>query len=328
MKIKSREVRQQLLCVLADGEFHSGETLAQTLGLSRTAIAGHINQLIDWGLDVFKVKGKGYKLNRPLTLLDEAKIKAALESTNGAIPKADISVLQVIESTNTELKNTDRVRANGDTVLAEIQTAGRGRHGRQWLAPVGGSLTFSMYWRFNDGYQSMAGLSLLVGIAVCRALKECGVDEARLKWPNDVYLFGKKLAGVLIEVEGQIGAPADCIIGIGLNVTVPQHEFDVGQPHIDMSQVLGADIDRNKVAARIIEQLWSVLPDFTQRGFESYIDEWQHLDWFADRTVVVKTGDKRISGINRGIDASGALLLETADGITRFHGGEVSLRAN
>ena len=324
MKHKSREVRQHLLCLLADGDFHSGEALAQTLNLSRTAIAGHINQLIDWGLDVFKVKGKGYKLNRPLKLLDADTIKDAISNK----PYADVSVLQVIESTNTELKNTDRVRANGDTVLAEIQTAGRGRHGRQWLAPVGGSLTFSMYWRFNDGYQGMAGLSLLVGVAICRALRDCGVEEARLKWPNDVYLYGKKLAGVLIEVEGQIGAPADCIIGIGLNVMVPAHEYDVGQPHTDLSQVLGPGVDRNEVAARIIEQLWTLLPDFTQRGFEPYIEEWQHLDWFADRTVVVKTGDKRISGINRGIDASGALLLETADGITRFHGGEVSLRAN
>ena len=148
MKHKSREVRQQLLCLLADGDFHSGETLAQTLNLSRTAIAGHINQLIDWGLDVFKVKGKGYKLNRPLKLLDAETITGAFSNKS----YADISVLQVIESTNTELKNTDRVRANGDTVLAEIQTAGRGRHGRQWLAPVGGSLTYSMYWRFNDGY--------------------------------------------------------------------------------------------------------------------------------------------------------------------------------
>lgn len=324
MKLKSREVRQQLLCALADGEFHSGEILAQKLGLSRTAIAGHINQLIDWGLDVFKVKGKGYKLSRPLMLLDERLIIEPLS----APLTGKVSVIQVIESTNTALKTTDQVRANGDTVLAEIQTAGRGRHGRQWLAPVGGSLTMSMYWRFNDGYQSMAGLSLLVGVAICRALKNCGVDDARLKWPNDVYLFGKKLAGVLIEVEGQIGAPADCIIGIGLNVTVPHYEYDVGQPHIDLSQVLGYSINRNIVAAYIIEQLWQLLPDFTQRGFEPFVDEWMQLDWFAERTVVVKSGQKRISGINRGIDASGALLLETSDGITRFHGGEVSLRAN
>ncbi|MFS1701983.1 bifunctional biotin--[acetyl-CoA-carboxylase] ligase/biotin operon repressor BirA [Alteromonas sp. AMM-1] len=323
MKPKAREVRQTLLSTLADGEFHSGETLAQTLGLSRTAIAGHITQLTGWGLDVFKVKGKGYKLNRPLILLDEAQITQRIHMPL----KGKVRVAQVIESTNTELKEGSTPRANGDVILAEIQTAGRGRHGRQWLAPVGGSLTMSMYWRFNDGYQSMAGLSLLVGIAVCQALKDCGLDDARLKWPNDVYLYGKKLAGVLIEVEGQLGAPADSIIGIGLNVTVPENEFDVGQPHIDMSQVLGAEINRNDVAARIIEQLWTLLPAFTQRGFEPFVSDWQELDWFADRTVVIKAGNKRISGINRGIDASGALLLETSDGITRFHGGEVSLRA-
>ena len=323
MRQASKAIRKHILALLSDGQFHSGETIAQQVGLSRTAVAGHISQLADWGLDVFKVKGKGYKLNRPLILLDEQTIGQQITMPH----KGNIRVAQVIESTNTELKDAASQRANGDVILAEIQTAGRGRHGRQWLAPVGGSLTMSMYWRFNDGYQSMAGLSLLVGIAVCQALKQCGLDEARLKWPNDVYLYGKKLAGVLIEVEGQLGAPADSIIGIGLNVTVPEHEYDVGQPHIDMSHELGPDLNRNDIAARIIEQLWELLPAFTQHGFEPYVATWQELDWFADRTVVIKAGNKRISGVNRGIDASGALLLETSDGITRFHGGEVSLRA-
>lgn len=324
MKAKSRIIRQQLLSLLADGEFHSGEKLAQTLQLSRTAIAGHINQLIDWGLDVFKVKGKGYKLHRPLTLLNEEKIAKALRGR----ALGQVAVMQVIESTNTELKNSQRCRANGDVILAEIQTAGRGRFGRHWLAPVGGSLTMSMYWRFANGYQSIGGLSLLVGIALCRALANCGLDNARLKWPNDVYLMGKKLAGVLIEVEGQVGASADCIIGMGLNVVMPEHEFDAGQPHIDMSQILGENIDRNKIAASVLDELWALLPAFSQQGFEPFVQEWIELDWFADRTVVVKSGDKRFSGINRGIDGSGALLIETADGIARFHGGEVSLRAS
>ena len=218
--------------------------------------------------------------------------------------------------------------ADGDVVFAEVQTAGRGRHGRTWLAPVGGSLTFSMYWSFPDGYQSMAGLSLLVGLAVCDALKEFGVNDAELKWPNDIYLQGKKLAGVLIEVEGQIGATAHCVIGVGLNVCMPDNQYDVGQPHSDLATFLGHTPDRNVLAAQIIKSLWTLLPKFTQQGFTPFVPHWEALDLYADKRIVLQMGDKRFSGIDRGEDASGALLVETQDGITRFHGGEVSLRGN
>ncbi|WP_218355423.1 bifunctional biotin--[acetyl-CoA-carboxylase] ligase/biotin operon repressor BirA [Alteromonas lipotrueiana] len=326
MKQASKLIRQQILAQLADGQFHSGEIIAQQVGLSRTAIAGHISQLSDWGLDVFKVKGKGYRLNRPFTLLNAEYIKKHLNAKRLAV----IDIAPVLESTNSELKkriaNSREELANGDTVLAEIQTAGRGRHGRQWLAPVGGSLTFSMYRSFPDGYQSMAGLSLLVGVAICDALQSMGIDDAQVKWPNDIYLGNKKLAGILIEVEGQIGATAHCVIGVGLNVFVPADEYDVGQPHTDLSSVLGSEPDRNLLAAKIISALWEHLDGFAAHGFGKYVPIWESLDIFADKKIVLQMGEKRFSGIDRGVDSSGALLVETEDGITRFHGGEVSLR--
>ncbi len=326
MKHASKLIRQHILALLADGQFHSGEVIAQEVGLSRTAVAGHISQLADWGLDVFKVKGKGYRLNRSFTLLNADKIKKYVRKSQLAV----IDVAPVLESTNTEVKkrianNRDEL-ANGDTVLAEIQTAGRGRHGRTWLAPVGGSLTFSMYWSFPDGYQSMAGLSLLVGVAICDALQKVGVNDAQVKWPNDIYLGNKKLAGILIEVEGQIGATAHCVIGVGLNVHVPVDDYDVGQPHTDLSGVLNSETDRNRLAAKIIESLWDHLEGFTHTGFGQYVAIWESLDLFADKKIVLQMGEKRFCGIDRGVDASGALLVETEDGITRFHGGEVSLR--
>ncbi|RDV23888.1 bifunctional biotin--[acetyl-CoA-carboxylase] ligase/biotin operon repressor BirA [Alteromonas aestuariivivens] len=326
MKQASKIIRQHILSLLADGQFHSGEVIAQQVGLSRTAVAGHISQLAEWGLDVFKVKGKGYRLNRRFELLNTEAIKKHLPNPRLSV----VEVESVVPSTNTELKkrivNARHNMADGDVLIAEIQTAGRGRHGRPWLAPAGGSLTLSMYWSFPDGYQSMAGLSLLVGIAVCEALKEFGIDDAQLKWPNDVYLQGKKLAGILIEVEGQIGATAHCVIGIGLNICVPDNQYDVGQPHSDLASFLGQLPDRNAVAAAVIGSLWELLPKFTQRGFEPFVPVWQALDLYADKTIVLQMGEKRFSGIDRGIDVSGALLVETADGISRFHGGEVSLR--
>ena len=326
MRQASKLIRQHILSVLSDGHFHSGEAIAQEVNLSRTAVAGHISQLSDWGLDVFKVKGKGYRLERGFDLLNADKIKKYLPSARMAL----VDVESVLPSTNTELKkrivNAPHNLANGDVVLAEVQTAGRGRHGRQWLAPVGGSLTFSMYWSFPDGYQSMAGLSLLVGLAVCEGLKTVGVDDAQLKWPNDVYLQGKKLAGILIEVEGQIGATAHSVIGIGLNVCMPENQYDVGQPHNDLASYLGQAPDRNQLAGAIISSLWSLLPQFSQQGFGPFAPLWQAMDLYADKTIVLQMGEKRFSGVDRGGDASGALLVETSDGITRFHGGEVSLR--
>ncbi|NMH61550.1 bifunctional biotin--[acetyl-CoA-carboxylase] ligase/biotin operon repressor BirA [Alteromonas ponticola] len=328
MKHASKLIRQHILSLLSDGAFHSGEAIATEVGLSRTAVAGHISQLSEWGLDVFKVKGKGYRLERPFELLNTERIKKQLTKSRTAV----IQVESVLASTNTELKKRISVAphnlADGDVLLAEIQTAGKGRHGRSWLAPVGGSLTLSLYWSFPDGYQSMAGLSLLVGLAVCNGLKKCGVADTQLKWPNDVYLQNKKLAGILIEVEGQIGATAHCVIGIGLNVCMPDAQFDVGQPHTDLTSYLGYTPDRNVVAAAIINSLWELLPEFAQHGFQPFINQWQLLDLYADKTVVLRMGEKRFSGIDRGVDASGALLVETQDGLTRFHGGEVTLRGN
>lgn len=328
MRQASKSVRKHILALLSDGHFHSGETIAQQVGLSRTAVAGHISQLSDWGLDVFKVKGKGYRLERGFALLNAESIKKHLGNTKRAM----IDVESVLPSTNTEMKkriaNARHELADGDALFAEIQTAGRGRHGRTWLAPIGGSLTFSMYWSFPDGYQSMAGLSLMVGLAVCEALKDFGVDDAELKWPNDIYLQGKKLAGILIEVEGQIGATAHSVIGIGLNVCVPDSQYDVGQPHSDLTSYLGHTPDRNSLAAAIIKSLWALLPKFTQQGFGPFAPHWEALDLYADKRIVLQMGEKRFSGIDRGVDASGALLVETQDGITRFHGGEVSLRGN
>lgn len=328
MRQASKAIRKHILALLCDGQFHSGEVIAQQVGLSRTAVAGHISQLADWGLDVFKVKGKGYRLERGFPLLSADSIKKHLGDTKRAM----VDVESVLPSTNTELKkriaNARHDLANGDVLFAEVQTEGRGRHGRAWQAPVGGSLTFSMYWSFPDGYQSMAGLSLLVGLAVCDALKEFGVNDAELKWPNDIYLQGRKLAGILIEVEGQIGATAHSVIGIGLNVCVPENQYDVGQPHSDLASYLGSIPDRNELAAAVVKSLWELLPKFTQQGFTPFVPHWEALDLYADKRIVLQMGDKRFSGIDRGVDASGALLVETQDGITRFHGGEVSLRGN
>lgn len=322
MSKSSELVRGKLLTILSDNLFHSGETLGITLGISRAAISNHIKVLSSLGLDIFSVTGKGYCLAQPLTLLDSNKIIAQLTS----IDSAEVEVLNVIGSTNQYLKDKSTELKNGHTCLAEAQTAGRGRHGRKWVSPYASSLYLSMHWSFGGGYSVLGGLSLAVGVAIVNALNQCGVQNVQLKWPNDIYAQGKKLAGVLIEVEGQIGSGCQAIIGIGVNVTLPENIQEIDQPWIDLSQLLEPTVDRNFLAGTLICELSKSLSLFELNGLEPFISKWKELDVFANQAVKLLIGQQVISGICRGIDSSGAILLETKQGIKAYHGGEISVR--
>ena len=322
MSKSSELVRGNLLSILADNKFHSGEALGKILGISRAAISNHIKVFSSLGLDIFSVTGKGYCLAQPLTLLDLDKISDHLVSSFSA----DIEVLNVIGSTNQYLKDKSDVLKNGHTCLAEAQTAGRGRHGRKWVSPYAASLYLSMHWSFAGGYSVLGGLSLAVGVAIVEALNQCGVQGIQLKWPNDIYAQGKKLAGVLIEVEGQIGSGCQAIVGVGLNVTLPKNVEEIGQPWIDLAQLSDPLINRNLLAGTLVSELTKSLSLFESSGLEPFISKWRGLDVYANQAVKLIIGQQAISGISRGIDANGAILLETKQGIKAYHGGEVSVR--
>ncbi|WP_100644211.1 bifunctional biotin--[acetyl-CoA-carboxylase] ligase/biotin operon repressor BirA [Alteromonas facilis] len=321
MTMTPEEVRTRILQLLSDGSFHSGETLAQHFSLSRTAIANHIQSLTELGLDIYSVKGKGYALANPITLLEHSEIMAHANATEDDL---SLMVLPIIDSTNTYLKqNIDNV-PHGQVVIAEAQTAGRGRRGKQWVSPFGASLYLSMCWHFQGGYQQIGGLSLFVGVCVIRALQKLNVDGLSIKWPNDIYRNGVKLGGVLVEVEGQIGTQVSCIIGIGINVNLPDVEAQIDQPFTDLSDF---EINRNQLCATIIDTLYDSLPDFEAFGLSKLINQWNELDVFYQKPVMISSHGKTQKGINLGIDASGALQLATEEGVLSIHGGEVSLRA-
>ena len=315
-------VRGKLLSVLANNEFHSGETLGATLGISRTAISNHIKVLNSLGLDIYSVTGKGYCLAQPLTLLNISKIQEYLSASH----TADIEILNVIGSTNQYLKDKSTDIQNGYTCLAEAQTAGRGRHGRKWVSPYAASLYLSMHWSFVGGYSVLSGLSLAVGVAIADALNQCGVQDIHLKWPNDIYAQGKKLAGVLIEVEGQIGSGCQAIVGIGINISMPKNVDEIGQPWIDLSQLRQPIINRNLLAGKLISELTKSMALFENNGLEPFINRWRALDFYANQAVKLIIGQKTIFGVSKGIDANGAILLETDQGIKAYHGGEISVR--
>jgi BirA family transcriptional regulator, biotin operon repressor / biotin---[acetyl-CoA-carboxylase] ligase len=318
--VKDNTVPLTLISILADGEFHSGEQLGERLGMSRAAINKHIQTLRDWGVDVFTVPGKGYSLPEPIQLLDE-------EVICGQLNQGKVTVLPVIDSTNQYLLDRIPELHSGDCCVAEYQQAGRGRRGRKWFSPFGANLYLSMFWRLEQGPAAAIGLSLVIGIVMAEVLHDLGANHVRVKWPNDLYLKDRKLAGILVELTGKTGDAAQIVIGAGLNMVMRQVQPDIINQGWITLQEAGVTIDRNTLAVRLIKELRDSLMLFEQEGLTPFLPRWEKLDNFIDRPVKLIIGDKEIFGISRGINAQGALMLEQ-DGILKpWVGGEISLRS-
>ncbi|EGT4511152.1 bifunctional biotin--[acetyl-CoA-carboxylase] ligase/biotin operon repressor BirA [Cronobacter sakazakii] len=318
--MKDNTIPLTLVSLLADGEFHSGEQLGEKLGMSRAAINKHIQTLRDWGIDVFTVPGKGYSLPGPIQLLNESFIHSHIKS-------GSVTVLPVIDSTNQYLLDRLSELESGDACIAEYQQAGRGRRGRKWFSPFGANLYLSMYWRLEQGPAAAIGLSLVIGIVMAEVLHELGAGQVRVKWPNDLYLHDRKLAGILVELTGKTGDAAQIVIGAGINLAMRQVESDiVNQGWINLQEA-GIKVDRNELAVRLIEKLRASLREFEQEGLAPFLSSWEKLDNFIHRQVKLIIGDREIYGISRGIDNQGALLLEQNGVIKPWMGGEISLRS-
>lgn len=324
-------IRNDILHKLSSGEFCSGEMLGQRFGVSRSAIAKHVKSLQALGLDIFSVTGKGYKLAHEIRLFEK---EALLEKLPSYKPD-DIHLIPVVDSTSDYLKQllSDNVDIKQGTLcLAEAQTAGRGRQGKRWVSPFGCSLYCSFYWQFNGGFQAVSGLSLAIGLAVVETLKQLGAKDLGLKWPNDIYHQGKKLAGILVDVDGQIHGNCQCVIGLGINMALPNNVESIDQPWSDLSQALDVIPDKNHLAAALIEALNRTMEQFQEHGLKPFVEKWNEFDVFSDSEVALIMGENRIVGIAKGIDNTGAVKLEITDEqgqkvIRSFFGGEISVRA-
>lgn len=318
--MKDNTVPLTLISILANGEFHSGEQLGEHLGMSRAAINKHVQTLRDWGVDVFTVPGKGYSLPEPIQLLDEKVISRQVK-------QGSVAVLPVIDSTNQYLLDRLGELQSGDACVAEYQQAGRGRRGRKWVSPFGANLYISMYWRLEQGPAAAIGLSLVIGIVMAEVLRDLGADQVRVKWPNDLYLQDRKLAGILVELTGKTGDAAQIVIGAGVNLVMRKAQAeDINQGWINLQEA-GVRIDRNLLAARLVIELRTALQRFEQDGLAPFLSRWEVLDNFINRPVKLIIGEKEIFGISRGIDSQGALLLEQNRVIKPWVGGEISLRS-
>lgn len=339
-------VKEYLINALAKGQFISGQEIGTQLNISRTAISKHIKALTEMGLDIYSVSGKGYKLANPLVLLDKNEIIAhvtKLKTQNNTIENLTLTshptslaeptcveVHSVIDSTNNYLlRRLPNQVQQGQVCLAEYQSAGRGRRGRQWISPFGSHIYLSLYWYLEQGMSAAMGLSLLSALAVSDAIKALLNIQVQLKWPNDVYLDGVKLAGILIDLEGQALEPSHSVIGIGLNLKMPEASGqEIDQLWTDLQSHTQKEIDRNMLSAHLIVSLHKRLVQHQKQGLNAMIDEWHQHDLYLNKKVKLITGERVTPGICRGINNQGALLLEVDGQLKPIYGGEVSLRGD
>jgi len=320
--------RHQLLEVLADGRFHSGQVLGEDLGISRAAVWKQVRSLKEMGLELHSVQGRGYRLAEPLELLRVEDIRHAM-SSSASQRLAQLEVHFQLESTNSYLREQEsRGFDSISGCFAEWQSAGRGRRGRAWVSPFGGGLYLSLRWRFPQGPGEMGGVSLVVGLAVLRAFRSLGIRGTGLKWPNDILWEGGKLGGVLLDVSGESSGPCSVIIGIGINLRVrPELMQSVDQPWVDLYTVTrGEMVSRNRLAGVILDRLITVLEEFQHHGLEPFLEEWRQHDLVLGRNVQLRLPDRTIAGTVQGIDSNGALLMNSDGVLCRFSSGEVSLR--
>ncbi|RMQ09771.1 Bifunctional biotin-- synthetase/biotin operon repressor [Pseudomonas viridiflava] len=311
-----------LLTLLADGAFHSGQVLGNALGISRSAVWKQLQQLeADLGIEVHKVRGRGYRLATPISLLSPAGIAQCGFPANWSVRTYD-----TIDSTNAE---ATRLIAQGAPmpllVVAEQQTSGRGRRGRKWVSPFAENLYYSLVLRIDGGMRQLEGLSLLVGLAVMKVLRDIGVQGAGLKWPNDVLVGRQKIAGILLELVGDPADVCHVIIGIGVNVNM-RSSSEVDQLWTSIRLETGSLADRNRIAALISSQLESLLAVHRKEGFVAFQDEWERGHLWQGATVRLLSGAEAVEGVVLGVDSLGALRLEVNGVEKSFSGGELSLR--
>ena len=313
---------------LADGRFHSGTEIAQVMGISRAGVWKHVRRLENFGLEVVSVPGKGYRLTRSIELLDAQKILEGMDSAAQAL-MGPLRIENVLESTNSTLMQMATGGApNATAVLAEFQTQGRGRIGRNWLSPLAGGICLSLLWRFQDPRQ-VAGLSLAVGVALVRALKSIGADHIALKWPNDLLWQGAKLGGILIEIAGEAHGSCAVVIGVGLNIDLPEvMETHIDQSVTDLRRVLGGKTGlRNATVSGFLSHLLKLLETYAEEGLPAYLPEWRAIHGDCGKPAVVLVGDQSVTGKVVDVSPEGFLIFEEDGGIQRiFASGEVRLR--
>ena len=260
--------------------------------------------------------------------LDPARVTAWISPQALAVLR-EFDIYPTLDSTNSEALRRVRAGETGPLVIvADQQTAGRGRRGRSWLAPAGGSICMSLVWPFDTRPGILDGLSLVVALSVVRAVQILGLtglDPLQVKWPNDVWLHGRKLAGILLELQHGARHSLDVVIGIGINVDMPAELVaGIDQPVADLASVACRPVYRHQLLGTLVSVLYEDLVRFAQEGFAGFREAWLQQDALLGLAVELRQGERLIEGIHLGVDDSGALQLQSPQGLVLISGGEIA----
>ena len=299
-------------------------------------ITGYFDEDLEQAIAVLKARGlafeyqaeQGYRLTISVTLIDKSRLTRLLEDA-GLVSATRISVVDVVDSTNRRLLDwTDPVTLHGRVCIAEYQSHGRGRQGRSWFAAGYQNLTLSLAWRFEQGTAELSAVSLVAGLAVCDCLEDIGLSGVCLKWPNDVMSPIGKLAGILIETKSTGLEYLHVVIGIGINIqNASAVNAQVDQPVADLGTMMGSNLDRTSLSAKLLSRLSCALEKMNRSGFSDCVQKWNIRDAYMGHAVIGTIGDQEIQGQGLGVDDTGAYRVRDDGGrIHRLISGEVRLR--
>lgn len=326
---RTTERVQQLLTILSDGHFHSGQSIAGCLGVSRTAVWKLIQKLQAWQLEVFSISGKGYQIPGGLELINADSLKLLMQQRESLFQ--EINVLTSTDSTSDQVARHWKKHPGVACVfIAEHQTAGRGRKGRPWISPLGANLYFSIGVELPLGLSALGGLSLAIGISLVNALNSVSNQPIKIKWPNDLLVEGKKLAGILIEASGDSNDSSFLNIGVGINWNMQQQQGEpIDQSWVNLKPLISSTLSRNDILLLLLSHIEDALKDYRAQGFSAFEKLWPEVSYFYEQPVTISFNEQLdgISGTEVGVESTGALKLRVGNNIKVFHSGEVSLRA-
>ncbi|MCL6661479.1 biotin--[acetyl-CoA-carboxylase] ligase [Paenibacillus polymyxa] len=312
----------------AEGRFVSGEEISRNLSISRTAVWKHVNKLRDMGYEFEAVSRKGYRLVTKPDSIDATGLQLALDTT--VFGRKAVLLTSTLSTQGDVLKLAEQGQAEGAVVIAEEQTGGRGRFGRQWFSPPGKGIWMSVLLRPDLPLQHTPQLTLLTGVAVCRAVRACSGADAGIKWPNDLLIDGRKVCGILLESTVEDHEVRYCIAGIGVDVNFDPEDYpeDLTTIATSLKMETGQSVDRTKLTAAILTELEQLYFLYQKEGFGVISALWEALSVSMNREITVTNPHGVIEGKAIGLDPSGALIVEKHDGEhTLIISGEISWKS-
>jgi BirA family biotin operon repressor/biotin-[acetyl-CoA-carboxylase] ligase len=312
------------LSLLADGKFHSDKEISKFLGISCQMVPEAIKHLLDPSINLENVNHQNYRIVGGLELLDSSYIVNELGSFNRLL--SQLEVLTTVDSTNNYLLKKIEYPDNY-AVFAEQQTAGRGQFNRTWVSNLGKNIYLSLLWHLSNPINQLAGLTIVIGIAVVKALEAYGLKNIQLKWPNDIIYKGKKLGGILLESRSVHGKIQKTVIGIGLNLynpVIPEQVID--ETITSIYSLQNFPPHRNRLAALILKSLLQTLTEFEAKGLAYFMMDWQRLDCLAGKLIKILNKSNFIEGIGSGINAQGQLGVHIKNKIHYFTSGEIRIQ--